>query len=121
MFSLRQILLEEHKNISVGTFVKINGSVYKLQNSTQQLKGTFCIYSANTILDDDYLAVYFTVPLKGCTLVGYALKRQRILPIFHLIDNVEQEDRTFYLIVGETLLECQKIIEDFTGLKVIQD
>jgi hypothetical protein len=122
MFSLRQVISEETKNISVGNFKACQDNVYKLSATSEICPGTFCVYRYNsrTAKDnqEDYVAIYSSSQSQGCKLLAYTLKRQRIYPIFRLEQDGAGLD--FYLVFGETLLDCQKSVEDFTGLKVVE-
>lgn len=124
MFSLRQVHIQTHENVPVGTFQTVSddtqGSVYKLVGKC--CSGTYNVYMHNArgkiaALEEDYVCIYTCHKTKGCRLLAYTLKRQRLLPVFTKQDEEEGED--IYLVLGDTLLDCQASIENATGLKVV--
>lgn len=121
MFTLRQVFLERAENIQVGHFKDINQpNIFKLD--TRLRRGTYCVYRHNvfaleTLSVDDYIVVYTCSQSRGCRLKAYTLVQQRLLPVFKIQEGEEEED--IYLAFGETLLECQSLVEGVTGLKLI--
>jgi hypothetical protein len=118
--SLRQVVTERAENVPVANFEKLeNDHAYKLQTTMRLKPGTYCVYATTTPLlidsDTNCIAVYTCDTDLGCKLQCYRLKRQRLWPVFTL-DTPEQE---LYLVMGETLLHCQALIEEVTHVKVI--
>jgi hypothetical protein len=116
--SLRRVLSERAENISVGKFIAVgdddDAHVYKLCERLQP--GTYCVYASNTLPKTDCVACYTCNNVEqGVRLLCYRLKRQRIWPIFVLEETVDN----IYLVMGETPLHCQELIENVTHVKVI--
>lgn len=124
MFTLRQVFLERAENVQVGHFKddSIQPNIFKLD--TRLSRGTFCVYRHNvfaleTLSADDYIAVYTCSQRRGCRLKAYTLVQQRLLPVFKIHEEEGGEEEDIYLTFGETLLECQSLVEGVTGLKLI--
>lgn len=106
---------QEDTNIQMGTFVQVSEGVYKLDTDVSLSLGWYCIYCKKPS-EHDIIAVYQCKEgSSGCFLLGYTWKRQRIYPVFELLET----SGTFYVVTGETLRETQSLIENHTGIKVM--
>lgn len=113
---LRQIHSSENKNTFVGKFyTAVPNTVYKLKSSLKIGAGAYCCYG-RIPSGDQHVAVFSVNYQRGCKLLAWTLTRQRILPVFRLNEH-EDDANDFYLVYGETLLDCQQAIEDLTELK----
>lgn len=114
-FELRRVVPNETANVLVARLEHVSPGVYRAQ-CPLTVNEIYSIYKSAGGVTADVFAVYLCDGVAGCNRrVAYTLSRQRILPVF---ENAHRADE-IYLVLGETLLECQDLIESYTGLKQV--